>query len=61
VLDLDQCEACDGVEVLDLDDVLAREALGFLFALGAGRGEVLEHAAPAWPAVTAAAERASSA
>jgi hypothetical protein len=22
VLDLDQCEACDGIEVLDLDDVL---------------------------------------
>jgi hypothetical protein len=29
--------------------------------LGAGQGEVLEHAAAYWPAAIAAAERASSA
>lgn len=38
-----------------------RAALGFVFMLGAGQGEVLEHAAAYWPAAIAAAERASSA
>jgi hypothetical protein len=51
----------DVFEVIRGAGVMKRAALGFLFTLGAGRGEVLEHAAAYWPAAIAAAGRASSA